>query len=106
MGKVAEGLQDDIISSFKDSIGTAWDKLSKEDMVLLRELAKDAADLHLQYITNPSECIDMEITIINASLMNLTVAKYFCVKKVFWASVKRAATLALSVLMRAALAAV
>ncbi len=97
-------LRNDIIASFKESIGEAWKDLSTADKKILEECAKDAAKLHFKSLTDKSPELDIEIKIVNASLSNLTVANRFNIKKVFWQSVQRAATLALSFLMKAALA--
>ena len=98
-------LQDGIIAEFKKGVDDAWDKMTKEDMDLLKDLAKDAAKLQLKSLTS-DEDLKKEIKIVNASLLNLTIAKYFPVKKVFWGSVKEAASFALSILMKAAAAAI
>ena len=96
--------KDTIIENFKVQIGPAWEKLTKEDKDLLEGLAKDAAKLHWDNLCGKE--VGNEVKVVNASLMNLTIAKYLPVKNAFWKAVERAATVALTVLIRAALGAV
>jgi hypothetical protein len=97
--------QDEIVQNFKDLVGTTWDAMPEKEKKLLQALAKDAAKLHFKALTS-SAPLDREIAIVNASLGNFTVAKYFSVKKVFWQAVERAATIAVQALVKAALGAV
>lgn len=101
---------DEIIANFKQFVGDAWEKIGKEDMDLLKALARDAAMLHFKNLINQDPKLDVEIQIVNASLLNLGLAHYFPVKKtfvsLFWQSVERAATMLVSALVTAAIAAV
>jgi hypothetical protein len=98
-------LANDILSSFKESIGEAWEKLTKEDLDIIKAAAIDAAKLHYESMSDPSADLETEIKIVNATLANMSIAIYLPIKKVFWASVQRAATFALQVLTKAATAA-
>lgn len=98
--------QDEITQNFKEFVGDAWEKMTEIDKKLLADLAKDAAKLHLKNLTSGTDDLKREIIIINASLLNLTIATYMPVKKVFWQAVERAATLAISVLTKVAIGAI
>lgn len=99
-------LRDSIVESFKDNIGQQWEKMTTEDVGLLKTLAEDAASLHLKNLLSDDKKLVAELRVVNASLLNMTVAKYLPIQKVFWSSLERAATLTLSVLIKAALAAI
>lgn len=99
-------LRAQIVENFQEHIGEAWEKMTNRDKKLLQDLAKDAAELHFRNLTSGTEELEREIKIVNASLLNFTIAKYFPMKAIFWQSVERAATIALSSLMKVALGAV
>lgn len=101
-----EQFRADITQNFKDFVGEAWEKMTEIDKRLLADLAKDAAQLHLKNLTSGTDELKHEIIIVNASLLNLTIATYMPVKKVFWQAVERAATLAASVLTKVAIGAI
>lgn len=99
-------LSEEIIDIFRETVGNAWDRMSKDDVETLKQCAKDAAKLHAKQLTEPDPALTKEIQIVNASLTNLTVANIFHVRRVFWESVQRAAALSLSVLVKTALTAI
>lgn len=100
-----EKLRDEIIANFHDYIGDAVDELTKADTLLLEQLATDAAKLTLMQLTGQPD-IDREVAVVNASLANLSVAKYFKVQTIFWLAVKRAGEILISSLVKVALAAI
>jgi len=97
-------LKEDILDSFKSLVGDAWEQMKESDHRILKDAAQDAALLHLKSL---HECCDLsrEIRIVNATLLNLSIAKTLPVAKVFWRSVERAATLILSTLVKAGISA-
>jgi len=98
-------LKADIKENFLQHIGKAEDELLEKDRALLDRLASDSASLVFKSLSS-TEDFSGEIAIINASLTNFAVAKYFPMKDIFWASVQRAVTLIVSVAVQAAIAAV
>jgi len=93
-------LKDRILEQFYLVIGEAKDQLHKEEIELLQDLAKDAAKITMKGVTD-FEYQEKEMAFVNATLLNLSIAKYFDVKKVFWTAVQNAVNTALSVALSA-----
>ena len=105
MSEEVSDLKDEIVNNFLEHVGEAKDKFTNMDMNLLKELAADSAKLYYKSLTG-DKSVEQEIKIVNASLLNLSIATYFPVKNIFWLSVQLAGTILLSALIKAALAAI
>ena len=99
-----KNLQDQIIEDFLAHIGDVQNELTDNDRELLKAVAKDAAELTIKVLKGDSDA-EAELKIVNATIINLTIAKYFPVKDIFWTAVQRAGTVLLSALVRAAISA-
>ena len=97
-------LKDEILESFKAQVGAEWDKMVDQDKALLEDLARDAARLHVKALTSDTD-IDKEIAIVNASLVNMGVARILPAQKAFWNAVEHALVKIASTLVRAGIAA-
>jgi hypothetical protein len=97
-------LEQEIQGNLKEFMGSAWDSLTKKDLELLKSCASDAAKLQIRALSDNSDSLQQEIKIVNATLGNITVAKYFPIKKIFWETVRRVATVAISILIKSAIA--
>jgi len=98
-------LQKQIIDGFMAQIGEAQKNLSELDKAMVKQVATDAAKLQARSVLK-GEDVSKEIKIVNATLLNLTVAAYMPVKTAFWNAVQNAATVLTSVLVKAAMASV
>jgi len=96
-------LQAEIIQDFLLHIGPAKDEMTKEDLELIKLVAKDAATLTVKSLAGADT--KTEIEIVNATIVNLTIAKYFPVKDIFWTAVQRAGITLIASLVKAAISA-
>ena len=97
-------VEEQVKKEIKDTLGRAWDALSDREQGLLDEIIKDAIKIYAKKFAGKD--VHEEINIINVTLRNLSVAKFYDVKKVFWMAAARVGVLAIETITKAAIAVV